>query len=42
LSVFIEKSATIQDIIDEAKKEFKFSENGTGILRFGIKFKIPM
>uniref|UniRef100_A0A1I8BMR8 Ubiquitin carboxyl-terminal hydrolase n=1 Tax=Meloidogyne hapla TaxID=6305 RepID=A0A1I8BMR8_MELHA len=33
LSVFVDKTATVQDIIDEAKKEFKFSEDGTGFLR---------
>ncbi|CAK5096106.1 unnamed protein product [Meloidogyne enterolobii] len=33
LSVFVNKSATVQDILDEAKKDFKFSEDGTGILR---------
>jgi ubiquitin carboxyl-terminal hydrolase 7 len=33
LSIFVEKSATVQDILDEAKKDFKFSEDGTGVLR---------
>jgi hypothetical protein len=33
MSVFIEKSATIGDIIEQAKKEFKFSEDGSGVLR---------
>jgi hypothetical protein len=33
MSVFIEKTGSMQDIIEEARKEFKFSEEGTGILR---------
>ena len=33
--MFIDKNAgTVQDILDEARKEFKFSEEGTGELRF--------
>lgn len=40
ISVFIEKTGSIQDIIDEAKKEFKLSEEGSGILRFDHLAKI--
>ena len=36
MSVFVEKTATVQDIIDEVKKDFKFSDDGTGVLRFEI------
>uniref|UniRef100_A0A915LYV6 Ubiquitin carboxyl-terminal hydrolase 7 n=1 Tax=Meloidogyne javanica TaxID=6303 RepID=A0A915LYV6_MELJA len=41
LSVFVNKSATVQDILDEAKKDFKFSEDGTGILRSLYDMEIP-
>jgi len=38
----VNKSATVQDILDEAKKDFKFSEDGTGILRFFHPFFLTM
>jgi len=33
ITVFVEKTGTIRDLLAESRKEFKFSENGTGRLR---------
>jgi ubiquitin carboxyl-terminal hydrolase 7 len=33
LTVFPDKNGTAQSLLDEARRDFKFSENGTGVLR---------
>uniref|UniRef100_A0A914H2D2 Ubiquitin carboxyl-terminal hydrolase 7 n=1 Tax=Globodera rostochiensis TaxID=31243 RepID=A0A914H2D2_GLORO len=33
MSIFVEKNASVQTLLDEARKEFKFADHGTNVLR---------
>jgi hypothetical protein len=40
MPLFVIRTGTIGQLLDEAEKEFKFSENGTHKLRFLVGFFI--
>lgn len=38
MNLFVEKNGTVGHVLEEAKKEFPYSENGTGQLRYDLLF----